>query len=138
MGIHAIAKRAAEINQNISLLIVGAINNKEVELLDINRSQILNSKNAKDRKITPRYKKSYATFKGFAYPNLKLTGDFQREMYLNTDGKKFHIESFNEKNEHLKTRYHNIFGIAPSKQSKAQQIAVKELLRLYYKKLLNA
>lgn len=139
MGIHAIAQKAREINQNIDLLVVHAVKNKEKNLVNINRSQMLNHKRADDKTIFPKYSPSYASFKGFKDPNLKLTGDFQKDMFLETKGNEFYISSKDGKTLKLIMQYsEDIFGIAPSNKPKAQQISVKELSRIYYKKLLSA
>jgi len=137
MGIHAIAKRAKEMNVN--LLVAEAVQNKEKPLVEINKSQMLDKKRADGKTIVPKYSLSYAKFKGFNNPNLKLTGDFQKDMFLETNGNQFFINSKDGKALKLIIRYsEKIFGISPKNRPKAQRISLKELSRIYYKRLLGA
>ena len=113
MDITAIAKRAASFEANKKLFEAIAVQNSEKELVKINQGQMLKSKNAKDQTIKPAYTPKYAAFKGFKNPNLKLKGDFQKDMFLETNERSgtYFMNSFDFKAPFLEARYgENIFG----------------------------
>jgi len=139
MGIHKIAENSRRIVASIDLLITEAVQGEDKFLVDLNRQQMLNHKLKTEAPIKPDYSPSYAKFKGFNTPNLKLTGDFQNDMYLSTNGKEYSISSNDHKTWKLINKYtRNIFGIPKSKEPKARNKVIKSLRRIYYKKLLNA
>jgi hypothetical protein len=133
MNISALAKRAASFNANIKLHEATAIQLSEKVLVGLNRSQMLASKNAKDKTITPKYSFSYASYKGFSNPNLKDTGDFQKNMFLIAKHDEYFINSIDWKAPILEVRYADIFGIAPSNNKKASQEASRNLGNVYKK-----
>jgi len=123
---------------NLDMFIAEALDEKGQAFADINKMQMLESKRSDEATITPRYSPNYAKRKGFQNPNLKLTGDFQDDMFFQTDGREFFITSSDVKMPWLVDRYsEKIFGIAKSKAHIAQAIALSSLARLYNKFVLN-
>lgn len=138
MGISEIRQRSNQFVANIDVMIADSLQDVSEELIDINREQMQESKRADDQLITPKYSPGYAKFKGFQNPNLKLTGAFHEFMTFLTDGRMFQISSDDEKTGKLTGKYGlKIFGIAPSKQDKAQQISLSSLARVWNKFVLN-
>ena len=133
MDITALGKRARNFNRNIKLFQAIAVKNSEEELVNLNRDQMLKSKTSKGALIKPKYSEKYSRFKGFPNPNLKLSGDFQGEMFLETNENKgeFFISSFDPKITFLTDMYKNIFGIAPNNIVKASKKATSEFIKLY-------
>jgi len=145
MGIHAIAKRAREMN--VDLLVAEAIDNKETDLVKLNQKQMLTHKLSNDKDFvnskTGKKKLSlaYAKRTHKTYPNLYVDGTFQSDMFLevNENDKTFFLGSFWNKTKYLTGQYsEKIFGISPKNRPKAQRISLKELSRIYYKRLLGA
>ncbi len=108
----------------------------ENDLLDLNREQMrLRQVDAKDQAISPPYNPAYkAAFgKRTSNPDLFLSGDFQKNMVLNTNGVLFEIHSLDYKDARLRIKYgEEIFGIAPSNKTKAYSLtnhSIGELLR---------
>ena len=138
MDIKKLAQAAQAWNNNQDLLIAKAIQDSEKELVQLNRNQMLKSKDAKDTTIKPKYSAKYADFKGFDNPNLKLSGDFQKDMFLEVDTKHFFLESFDFKSPFLTGRYSDdIFGIAPSSLLAARLVTNSNYLRRYINKVWN-
>lgn len=90
-------------------------------VIDLNQSQLLSGVDSKGNELKEYAVKGYAVFKnklnpipGFGIPDLKLTGAFQREMYLQFSSKGFPIEIFSrdEKTGKLVEQYgKDIFGV---------------------------
>jgi len=138
MDLTLLAKNAQAFNSDIKLFQAIAVQNSEKELVNINRSQMLKSKNAKDATIIPEYSQKYKDFKGFDNPNLKLKGDFQKEMFLETNegAGTYFMNSFDFKAPFLEARYgENIFGISPSNIKLASKKPSQELLKIYFNKV---
>jgi hypothetical protein len=139
MGISEIRQRSNQFVANLDVMIADALQDVSDELIDINREQMQESKRSDDELITPKYSPGYAKFKGFQNPNLKLTSAFHRFMTFVTDGRMFQISSDDEKTAKLTGKYSpKIFGIAPSKQGKAQGISLSSLARTFNKFVLGA
>jgi hypothetical protein len=147
MGIHAIAKNAKRINQNIRLLVAEAVENVEKPLVNINRSQMLRHKLSDGRDFVntrtgkKTLSKAYARRTNKRYPNLYESGTFQKNMFLdvNENNLTMQFSSYWDKTNYLEDQYTlKIWGIMPKNIPKARKIAVKELFRIYYKQLLGA
>ena len=122
-------KFVAEIDSYIEVII-----DDNKELIKLNQEQLKDEhKTALDQPITPQYSKNYADFKGFKTPDLYLTGDMFSEMSIGTTkNNQYYIDSSVDYTKKLKEQYtEKIFGIAPSKQSKAKDITTKELSKAY-------
>lgn len=123
---------------NLEGFIAEALDEKGQSFADINKMQMLESKRSDEATITPRYSPNYAKRKGFSNPNLKLKGDFQADMFFQTDGREFFITSSDDKMPWLVDRYsEKIFGIAPSKAHIGQEIALSSIARIWNKFVLN-
>ena len=78
---------------------------------DAQRDQMNRSENVKGRKITPKYSKAYAQFKGKANPDLNLTGAFQKAIKTSATRNEVTVTSSDEKKKWLVKRYKDdIFG----------------------------
>jgi len=138
MGISEIRAKSNKFVANLDAMIGAALESVADEFVALNVSQMQDSKRADDATITPKYSPKYAAFKGFPNPNLKLTGMFHKKMYFSSNGRMFFINSEDEKTTALASRYsEKIFGIAPSRQSKGQEIAQNAVAQLYNREVLN-
>lgn len=142
MDLKKLADQARAFNANIASHQATAIQQSEKVLVDLNRSQMLSSKTSKDSPITnlqtgsTTYSPSYAAYKGFNNPNLKDTGDFQKDMFLVASNSEWFINSIDWKSPSLTARYgDDIFGIAPSNKDKAIDEASKNLIELERQKV---
>ena len=132
---------------NVDLLVAEAVDNKETDLVKLNQKQMLAHKLSNDKDFVnsktgkKKLSSAYAKRSGKTYPNLYVDGTFQSEMFLevNENDKTFFLGSFWSKTKYLTGQYtEKIFGISPKNRPKAQRISLKELSRIYYKKLLGA
>ena len=120
--------KVSQFVDNLSAILDYAVQSSDNELVFLNKQQMLQSKLSDDTSILPEYSASYAAFKGFSKPDLKLTGDFQSEMFLIADNGQFQIASTDYKTPLLVNKYsENIFGIAPSNTEKAKAITTQKI-----------
>jgi len=118
-----------------------AVQANEKPLVQINRRQMQVGKNAEGQAIGAYRSASYAKFKkqmGSKAPyrvvDLLLTGNFQKEMILETDDRDYQILSTDDKTDDLVSKYgENIFGIAPENKTEAQALNTKKLAELLKK-----
>jgi len=141
MDIMLLAERAKNFNANLKLYQAMAVQNSEKELVDMNRKQLLSSidsmgrplinKKTKSKYLSPSYSKKT----GKSTPNIKLSGDTQREMFLETNENAgtYFMGSFNFKTPFLEMNYDNLFGISDKK--KASIKPSKEFLEIYINKV---
>jgi hypothetical protein len=102
-------------------------------LTDRQKDQLLEGKNAKGQKIGRYRNPAYARMKaamnpvpGLGVPDLKLTGDFWKGIYVDIRGDRVIIDSVDEKTQDLVDKYSEaIFGL--NKNTKAE--FVREDLR---------
>ena len=86
---------------------------------NLQRNQMLHGLNSKGQKIGKYRNPIYARMKAQLNPlagegnvDLKLTGDFQSDMFLDVRGDTFIVDSADEKSQQLQTRYgEEIFGL---------------------------
>lgn len=136
MDLKKLSAKAAAFNAAIDLHEATAIQQSEKVLVELNRSQMLQSKDATDATITPAYSKGYAALKGFSNPDLKATGNFQKDMFLIAGPKEWFINSIDWKSPELSAKYsEDIFGIAPSNREKAEIEVSNHLYRLFKEKV---
>lgn len=110
------------------------------QITDRQRDQMLEGKNAEGKTIGryrdpayARYKNSLNPVPGLGIPDLKLTGEFYREIYAEVRGDKVIIDSTNEKTEALAKRFgESIFGL--NKATKAELIK-KDLKPVFLKNI---
>jgi len=127
----------SDLNKNMEL----AVQANEKPLVQINRRQMQVGKNAEGQAIGAYRSASYAKFKkqmGSKAPyrvvDLLLTGNFQKEMILETDDRDYQILSTDDKTDDLVSKYgENIFGIAPENKTEAQALNTKKLAELLKK-----
>lgn len=89
------------------------------------RAQMMEGKNMEGDKIGRYRNPAYARLKnamnpvpGLGFPDLKLTGEFHREIYTEIRGDKVIIDSTNEKTEALAKRFGEaIFGLNQDRKS---------------------
>lgn len=120
--------------------VIRVIESNEKVMLDINKSQMLSSLDAKDRPLIHARTKSanlsrvYAKRKGKSKPNLFDTGEFQGGMILTMPTEKdYIITSDDEKVNILIGNYGSIFGISPKNQPRAKQINDSAIIDDYKK-----
>jgi hypothetical protein len=114
----------------------------EPEIVDANIEQLMDGKDAKGKKL-PKYRnKKYAAKKKMLNPkgvtDLKLTGDFHRQMHLENDNFPFTITSENWKTPLLLEKYDNneIFGVSKKHLDALQKDYFLEAVQNYYRSVL--
>lgn len=109
------------------------------EVTQLNRDQLLEGKDSKGQKLTPKYRnKRYERAKniinpkpGLGTPDLKFKGDFQKSFYLIPKKDKkvsFKVFASDDKTEKLVGRYGEaIFGLSVDNEGKINQIVLERL-----------
>lgn len=138
--LHQIRLKSDSFVSNINLYIADAIRKNEKSLVDMNRGQMLKSKDIFERplihKSTGRttLSRQYSIKTGKSKPNLYLKGDFQREMFLdvNENNQTYFVDSFDDKSKFLTENYgKNIFGVPKKQEQEAKQKNLKTFARIY-------
>ena len=136
MSVHVLRQKFEAFVNNMNQNIIDAIAISDSQVLDLQREQMKGRQvTALDSPIMPEYSSYWKSMKGLTYPNLYDTGDFQNNLKLTTNGQQYLIQSTDWKNERLKKKYKNIFGIAPSNQQKAKEITSKAIGQLLKSKI---
>ena len=136
MSVHVLRQKFEAFVNNMNQNIIDAIAISDSQVLDLQREQMKGRQvTALDSPIMPEYSSYWKSMKGLTYPNLYDTGDFQNNLKLNTNGQQYLIQSTDWKNEKLKNKYKNIFGIAPSNQGRAKEITSKAIGQLLKSKI---
>ena len=138
-----IAKRSNQYIQNLSANVVRVIENNP-KVLDLNRSQMISSKDADGKSLvhkstgSSKLSKAYARRTGKTKPDLLVSGSFQDQMFLTMPSEKeYFISSKDYKSGFLSENYGKIFGISPTNQPKAQKMNDKNIIDDYKKSVLK-
>jgi len=133
-----IAKRSNQYMNQFTANIVRVIEDNADKMLDFNRSQMINSKDADDSNLVHKSTNSakltrvYAKKTGKTKPDLLLSGSFQDKMtFIMQDENEYFISSKDFKTEYLAENYGKIFGVSPKNQPKAQKINDKAIIEDY-------
>jgi len=121
---------------------IASIVNFNVDLEELNRKQLRESKLADGKPITRPYSRRYAMWKQFYYPqsftgkvNLFLTGTLYESLEIRAKGKnEYSINTDVPYAGDLYDKYGNFLGIAPENYPEAQEIT-SNLLAEKYKQL---
>ena len=113
---------------NLSEFIKQIVSDNEQDITDIQRDQMRRGE-AADGKIKPDYPPGYLNLKqslpsyfGDGSPDLFLTGDFQKAMYIRFSGVKWEFDSKDSKTVKLLDKYgENIFELNPNSLQVAQE-----------------
>jgi hypothetical protein len=112
------------------------------DTVNYNRVQMLNSKDAVDGSLVHKrtgseyLSKTYARKTGKSKPNLFLSGDFQKKMFLTMPSmKEYFIASKDYKGGFLSKNYGQIFGISPANQTKVKEANGKAIVEDYLNKV---
>lgn len=120
-----------EIDREVVKVLVA---NREL-VLDLNREQLLQGKNAKGQSVGTYRGKAYAKYKKKLNPraggkvDLKLTGRFHDNFYLRTDPK-VRVWSRDLKVDPLIRKYgRSIFGLSPQSQKALAKVIIPQILK---------
>lgn len=134
-------KFVANMNVNIAVSIESVSN----ELINMNKAQMLSSKDSYENPLIHKDTGSeflsldYAKLTGKSKPDLSLTRNFQKKMFLqvNENNLTYFIDSFDWKNGILTENYgNNIFGIPQKRHSEARKLTGEAFKRKYKSKVL--
>lgn len=135
-----IAKRSNQYLAQFKANVIRVIESNETAMLDMNKSQMLNSMTASggalihSRTGSANLSKAYAKRTGKKKPNLLASGDFQGGMFMTLPTEKEYIISSDDpKVNFLQGSYGKIFGVAPSNQEKAKAINDSAIVNDYLK-----
>ena len=142
-----IAKKSQQYIDNLSDNIDRVINSPEIEeqLTELNRKQLLMSVGNDGAPLihqqtgSPRLSPAYAKRTGKQYPNIFLSGAYQKEMFTDSEyGKKIYRQSsFNHLVKYLPDNYPNMHGVNKMNQPIAQAITSKAIAEDYNNKVLT-
>jgi hypothetical protein len=125
--------------------IIADVVNFNVELEELNRKQLRESKLADGKSISRPYSRRYAMWKQHFYPqsytgkvNLLLTGSLYESLEIRAKGKsEYAINTDIPYAADLYDKYGNFLGISPENQPKAQEITAKLLADKFNKLVLK-
>lgn len=128
-NIRSIAEKLAVWMNNIDSNIEDSVNKNEQELTDLNKKQLLMSTGNDDKPLVNQktgssyLSKQYARRTGKNRPDLRLKGDYYKEMFTQVISRNEYTQSsFDRKVEFLPDIYPNAHGIAPSNRRNAYSI----------------
>jgi len=120
--------------QNMNVHIANSIESVENELVNMNRGQMLKSKDSKNNPLVHKSTGSdflstlYAIRTRKSKPNLFLTGEFQQMMFMqvNENNLTYFIDSYDSKSGILTGNYGlDIFGIPQNRENDAKPLTGK-------------
>jgi hypothetical protein len=132
--------------QNMNVIISLSIESVDTSLINMNKNQMLHSKDSNDNPLIHKQTGSqylsllYAIRTNKSKPDLYLTGDFQRAMFLdvNENNLTWFIDSQDWKSGILTENYGNgIFGIPKDRQSEAKKLTGTAFNNSYKRMVLN-
>lgn len=106
---------------NVNEIVKRSLINTTPALLRAQKKQMMAGKTAKGENITPelrsqeyaKQKKAKFQESPFGIPNLRDTGEFQQNIYLEVDSDSYTLDSTDEKSSKLKAKYgEEIFGLS--------------------------
>lgn len=121
-------------------MIATSIKSVEKQLVDMNRGQMLSSMDSLDKPLihkstgSTKLSLNYSLRTNKMTPNLYLSGDFQREMFLevNENANTYFIDSMDWKNGILTENYgNNIFGVPRKREADAKGITGRSFAQKY-------
>jgi hypothetical protein len=143
--VHAEKLRLDEFVTNLDANIIEAVMKVEPQLTGLNKKQLLMSVGNDDKPLinkntgTAYLSKAYGKRTGKNRPDLRLTGNYHKEMFTEmTDRNNYFQSSYDRKVEFLPSNYPNAHGIAPSNQPKAKELTTKAIGDLMKKKVFKS
>ena len=139
--LHEIRVKSDRFISQIDLNIEEAIQSNEATLVKMNISQMLNHTDSEGNPLihkktgSPLLSPAYAKIKNKSRPNLKDTGEFQKNMFLLVNNNKWFIDSEDPKAGFLVGNYGKIFGIEDKQEAKRTNL--KSFAALYKKEVLR-
>jgi hypothetical protein len=140
VSIKQAAQRSQQWVNNISVNVENAIKSVDNQIIDINREQLLLSRDSNDRPLIHKSTGSalltppYAEAQNKPTPDLFVTGDFQGAMFLDVNLPNYLIGSDDEKTNILQDAYGKpLFGIQKKNQPEAKGMTNKAIGQSYKK-----
>jgi hypothetical protein len=136
-----IQKKSNDYLANFEMNVIRVIETNQEKTVDLNRKQMLSHQDAEGNPLVHKQtgsellSKAYARKTGKKKPDLSLTGDFQKGMFLMMpDEKSYFIGSKDHKVKWLAGNYgQKIFGVAPDNQDKAKAVNDPAIINDYLK-----
>jgi hypothetical protein len=141
---HEIRLRSNKYVANLNANIANAIDKVSPRIVDMNKSQLLKSKDSEDKPLihkstgSPNLSLYYSILTNKLKPNLFRVGNFQNGMFLqvNENNNSFFIDSFDSKSGILTDDYGlNLFGITKKDQPKSKVLTGKSVSKDYIRKV---
>ena len=141
-----ITKRHNKFIQNMNIHIAASIESEERLLVNMNKAQMLNSKDSKDKSLIHKSTGSdflttlYAIRTNKSKPNLFLSGSFQNLMFLqvNENNLTYFVDSLDFKSGILTENYGlDIFGIPRKRNADAKKLTGKAFATRYKRLVLQ-
>jgi hypothetical protein len=118
----------------INVHMAAAVQDNAEKIAQLNVDQMLDGKTGDGSPIRPEYSPSYEKFKGFATPNLKLTGEFHRETTTLVPDDNYQIVSLDFKEQYLVDRYgEEIHVLTDQSKQKAQVFCTDSFAKRFIK-----
>lgn len=105
MELRELHAKLESFKQNIDIHAGAAVQDNAEKISQLNVDQMLRGITGDGSPIRPKYSPSYAKFKGFTTPNLRLTGEFHKETITLVKGGNYEIVSLDPKEPWLVNRY---------------------------------
>jgi hypothetical protein len=132
--IHEIRLRLDEFVSNLETNIQIACYSVAPQILELNKSQMDISKGSDDAPLINIRTGKRTLSKGYAarvnklYPDILVTGEYRKDMYLDVNTpQKYFISSRNQLVKYIPQQYLNVHGVAPSNEKSAKQLTTKAI-----------
>ena len=113
------------------------VQENQTEAVDLNRSQLLGNRDSEGESLGEYASIAYANKKGSVLVDLKLTGDFQKSFFINSEKFPVVFGAKDEKTEILKSKYgEEIFGLDKSNKGSFVQ-GIKAQVQAFYRRLVH-
>lgn len=123
--------------QAVEKALLNIVKKNESEALDFNRSQLLGNRDSEGESLGEYASIAYANKKGSVLVELKLTGDFQKSFFMETDKFPVVFWAKGDKTEMLTEKYgREIFGLDKVNKGAFAQ-GIKSEVQAFYRSLIH-
>lgn len=142
MSVRELRRKYEAFVSNLDVNIALAVEGVEQQLTDLNRRNLLDSKDSFDAPLKHNrtgkttLSPAYAKRMGKTNPDIYVRGDYQDDMFLsvNENTKEYSIQSNDYKHPFLTENYNNLTGVPASKREQAKKLTSRAIGQLLISK----
>lgn len=138
--ISQLRKRSNQFVSDLDLYQAEAIEMSDKEIVRLNQKQLKSSKLSTGQPIKPKYSKAYSKKKGYSSPDLFLTGELYKEMFVDVqeNSGEYFVVSDAPHTKYPVAKYgKEVFGLTKESSNIVSPIAVTNLSKMYEKLVLK-